>query len=82
MANVGGEGGISDWRRRQMVAEAQMRTKGASGWSGSRAVWSGRLPFVPVMKPANLRDGHHTTVGRCGDWARDRCVLIQRQVRA
>jgi hypothetical protein len=37
----------------------------------------GPSPFVPVMKPANLRDGYHKTVGRRADWARDRCVFIQ-----
>jgi hypothetical protein len=46
-------------------------------------VWqsgSGRLPFVPVMKPADLRDRHDATIARRGDRARDRDVLVQRQV--
>jgi hypothetical protein len=48
-------------------------------------VWqsgSGRLPFVPVMKPADLRDRYDATIARRGDRARDRGVLVQRQVRA
>jgi hypothetical protein len=30
------------------------------------------LPFVPVMKAADLRDGDDTTIGGRGDRARDR----------
>ena len=39
---------------------------------------SGRLPFVPVMKPADLRDRHDATIARRGDRARDRRILVQR----
>ncbi len=37
---------------------------------------SGRRSFVPVMKPADLRDRHNATIARCGDRARDRRVLF------
>jgi hypothetical protein len=42
----------------------------------------GSLPFVPVMKPAHLRNRHDATIDRRGDRARDRRVLVQRQVSA
>jgi len=44
-------------------------------------VGSGCVPFVPVMKPADLRDRHDATSGR-RDRARDRRVFVQRQVSA
>jgi hypothetical protein len=54
---------------------------GAGGWDWPVGV-SGRLPFVPVMKPADLRDRHNATIDWRGDRARDRRVLVQRQVSA
>ena len=53
---------------------------GLMGEMGS--LGSGRLSFVPMMKPADLRDRHDATIARRGDRARDRRVLVQRQVRA
>ena len=41
---------------------------------------SSRLTFVTVMKTADLRERDHATATRYGDWARDGCVLVQRQL--
>lgn len=50
-------------------------------WMGE-ADGSGRLPFVRVMQPADLRDRDDAAVTRRVDPAGDRCVFVQRQVRA
>ena len=49
---------------------------------GVAQVGLGCVPFVPVMKPADLRDRHDAAIGWRGDRARDRRVLVQRQVSA
>jgi hypothetical protein len=41
---------------------------------------SGRLPSVPVMQSADLRDSHDVSIARRSDRAMDRPVLVQRQV--
>jgi hypothetical protein len=60
--------------------DGQLFPAGLMGEMGS--LGSGRLSFVPMMKPADLRDRHDATIARRGDRARDRRVLVQRQVRA
>ena len=66
-------------------ANARARRASASGDAGtvrSSATSSGGVSFVPMMKTADLSDRHDAAVPGRGDRARDRRVLVQRQVRA
>ena len=55
-----------------------------SGRLGVRVgrVWSGGVPFVPMMQAADLRDRHNAAFVGQRDGARHRRVLVRREVRA
>jgi hypothetical protein len=65
------------WRSSGVSARGESAESSGVGQSES-----GRLPFVPVMKPAHLPDRDDAAIAWRRDRAMDGCVLVQRQAGA